>query len=134
MAVSQDLADFAIVAAATKESTWVSGFGAATSLLFHARFSYGSGGTATKLYVQTTLDDGTTPVDIACMTFTTLGAVKLVNLSARTPKTTPVTPTDGTLTDDTSVDGIIGDKIRVKAVSTGTYAASTAVSIRVQAH
>jgi hypothetical protein len=90
----------------------------------------GTGGTTAKVYIQTSLDQGATWVDIACLAFTTTGAVKVVNLSGLTPKTTPVTPTDGALTDDTCVDGVLGDRLRAKIVTTGTYA-NAIVSVRV---
>lgn len=93
------------------------------------RLSYGSGGTSVKAYLQTSLDQGSTWIDIACATFTTSSAVRVVNLSALTAKTTAATPTDGTLTDDTAVDGILGDRLRVKVTSTGTYA-NTQLSVR----
>ena len=94
------------------------------------RLAYGSGGTTIKAYLQTSLDGGTTPIDVACFTFTTASAVKVRNLSSLVSKTTDVTPTDGALTDDTSVDGVIGDMFRFKVVSAGTYAGSTVLSCR----
>lgn len=98
------------------------------SLLFEVKFVYGSGGTNCKVYLQTTADDGTTPVDIACKVFTTSSLVQLLNFSASAEKTTFYTPTDATLTDDTAVGGILGTTFRLKVVSTGTYAASTSVT------
>jgi hypothetical protein len=94
------------------------------------RFSYGSGGTTCKVYVQTTLDQGDTWIDVACAAFTTSSATKVLNLSGLTAKTTAATPGDGALADDTAVDGIIGDRWRVKVTSTGTYAGSTTVAVR----
>jgi hypothetical protein len=93
------------------------------------RLAYGSGGTTVKAYLQTSFDQGQTWFDIACAAFTTSSAVKLINLSALTPKTTQVTPTDGSLTDDTCVDGLIGDRLRVKVTSTGTYV-NTQLAVR----
>jgi hypothetical protein len=58
-------------------------------------------------------------------------AVKVRNLSALTPKSADVMPTDGALADDTSVDGVLGDMFRLKVVSTGTYAGSTILSGRI---
>lgn len=94
-----------------------------TALTLSMRFAYGSGGTTCKVYVQTRF--GSVWCDIACFAFTTAAAHRLVNLSGLTPKTTPVTPSDGALTDDTFVDGILGEALRLKAVVTGTYAGST---------
>lgn len=95
-----------------------------------AKFSYGSGGTSLKAYVQVTLDDGQTWVDVASFAFTTSSATKLINLSGLTPKTTAVTPSDGALTDDTCIDGILGSAMRVKVTSVGTYA-NTVFSVKV---
>jgi hypothetical protein len=97
-----------------------------------AKLSYGSGGTSLKAYVQVTLDDGQTWIDIACFAFTTASATKVINLSGLTPKTTAITPSDGSLTDDTCVDGILGSAMRVKITSVGTYA-NTALSVKVSA-
>jgi hypothetical protein len=80
--------------------------------------------------LQTTLDDQDTWVDIACVVFgNTVSEVAVVNLSALTPKTTQVTPTDGALADDTVVDGLIGESFRVKIVVVGTYAGSTTLNV-----
>jgi hypothetical protein len=96
------------------------------------RFAYGSGGTNCKIYVQTSLDQGTTWIDVICATFTTASANKAFNLSGLTPKTMAVTPSDGALADDTAVDGILGDRWRAKITSTGTYA-NTNVAVRLTA-
>ena len=102
----------------------------ALALALQLRFAYGSGGTSVKAYVQTSFDQGQTWVDIACATFAQVSATKIYNLSALTPKTTAVTPTDGALSDDTAVDGLIGDRLRVKVTSEGTYAGNTSLSVR----
>lgn len=94
------------------------------------RFAYGSGGTTCKAYLQTSFDQGTTWVDVACVAFATASLTKVINLSALTPKTTGVTPSDGSLTDDTCVDGLLGDRLRVKVTSVGTYAGNTLLSVR----
>jgi len=52
---------------------------------------------------------------MACVLFGTASENVLLNLSALTPKTTQVTPTDGALADDTCVDGLIPDRVRIKA-------------------
>jgi hypothetical protein len=96
------------------------------------RFAYGSGGATCKVYVQTSLDQGTTWVDVICATFTTASGNKAFNLSGLTPRTMAVTPADGALADDTAVDGILGDWWRAKVTSTGTYA-NTSLAIRLTA-
>lgn len=98
-----------------------------------ARFAYGSGGTTARVFVQTSLDQGVTWIDVACILFATSGDVRVANLSGLTPKTTPTVITDGALADNTCLDGILGDTWRVKVVSTGTYAGGTLASLRGQA-
>lgn len=129
----QSLGDFTITTAATYVGDWVTGFDGLLAMCAQLRLAYGSGGTSIKAYVQTSLDQATTPVDIACVVFGTASEVAALNFSALTPKLTQVTPTDGALADDTAVDGILGDRFRLKVVSTGTYAGSTVVSARVNA-
>ena len=123
------LGAFTITAAGTQTSDWTAAdLNGLLSMAAQVRLAYGSGGTSIKVYLQTSLDQGTTAIDIACAAFTTASGVKALNFSALTPKTTAVTPTDGTLTDDTAVDGILGDRFRLKVVSVGTYAASTVLT------
>lgn len=128
------LGDFTITSAGTQTGDWTTtdldGLLAAT---FDVRFAYGSGGTTVKVWVQTTLDDGATVIDIACVALATASEHQVFNLSGLTPKTTLVTPTDGALADDTCVDGVLGDQFRVKLTSAGTYAASTTVRVRMNA-
>lgn len=121
----QSLGSFNITAAGTQTGDWVEDLEGLLAACLQARLAYGSGGTSVKVYVQTSLDQGVTPIDVACFTFLVASAVKVRNLSALTPKATDVTPTDATLTDDTSVDGILGDRFRVKVVSVGTYVSTT---------
>lgn len=122
--------DLAITTAATSICDFIDDLDGMTGVTISARLAWGSGGTAVKTYVQTSLDQGSTWIDIACLTFSAASAHKVINLSGLTPKTTAATPTDGALTDDTCVDGILGDRLRCKVVSTGTYAGSTTLSVR----
>lgn len=119
------LGSFNITTAGTQTGDWVEDLEGLLALCLQARLALGSAGTSVKVYVQTSLDQGTTAIDIACFTFTNASAIKARNLSALTAKTTDVTPADGTLTDDTSVDGILGDRFRVKVVVVGTYTGTT---------
>lgn len=127
------LGDFTITTASTYTGEWVDGFSGLLALSVQLRLAYGSGGTSIKAYLQTSLDQETTPVDIACVVFGTASEVAALNFSALTPKLTQVTPGDAALADDTAIDGIIGDRFRLKLVSVGTYAGSTVVSARVNA-
>ncbi len=127
----QSLGDFSITGAATQVGDWVDQFDGLLGLTAQFRLAYGSGGTSVKAYLQTSIDQGVTAIDIACVVFATTSEVNVLNFSGLTPKTTQVVPTDGALADDTAVDGILGDRFRLKVVSTGTYAGSTVLSVRV---
>lgn len=100
------------------------------ALTVQARFAWGSGGTTCKVYVQTSIDDGNTWVDFACFAFGNTSAESpILNFSKLTPKTTQIVPTDGTLADDTAIDGIISSLVRCKVVVAGTYAGSTVMTV-----
>lgn len=124
------LADRAITTALNEAQTPIVDLDGATAVTVQARLAYGSGGTTAKVYVQTSLDQGVTWMDVACLAFAAAGATKVVNLSALTPRTVPALPTDGALADDTVVDGVLGDRLRTRIITTGTYAGSTLVSVR----
>lgn len=117
----------AISATAT---TPVKGLAGMKYLVVQAVFLYGSGGTTANAYVQTTLDGGVSWIDIMNFSFTTATAVKI---SACTTSIAPATqanaPTDGSLTANTIVQGILGNQLRVKYVTTGTYAGATALQL-----
>lgn len=110
--------------------TAVTGLSRAKSVALHCNFTYGSGGTTAKVWVQTSFDGGTTWVDVASFAHTTSSLRRVYNLSALTPITTVYACTDGSLTDDTAKDGLIGDQLRVKFTSTGTYAGTTTMAVK----
>lgn len=114
-------------AAVTK--TAVTGLAKAKALTLHCIFTYGSGGTSAKVWVQTSFDGGTTWVDIANFAHTTSSLSRAYNLSGLTALTSVYTVTDGTLADDSCKDGLIGDQLRVKFTSVGTYAGSTTMKV-----
>lgn len=120
--------DVTITAAASYACDEIDDLDGLTAVTISSRFAYGSGGTTARLYIQTRF--GGIWVDIACMLFATASAHRIVNLSGLTPKTTAVTPTDGALTDDTCLDGCLGDALRAKIVTVGTYAGTTLMIVR----
>lgn len=93
-----------------------------------AVFTYGSGGTTTKAWLQTSFDGGVTWHDIASFAFALASLTKVAALTTRVAAT-HATPTDGTLADNTINNGLIGGRLRVKITSTGTYAGSTTLRI-----
>jgi hypothetical protein len=121
----KSLGAFSITTAGTFTGDWNDDFEGCLSALINLRFIYGANGTSVVAYVQTSADDGTTPIDVAAVAFGVASENAVFNFSALTPKTTQVTPSDGALASDTTVDGIVGDRYRVKIVVVGTYSGST---------
>lgn len=102
------------------------------SAIIQGTFTYGSGGTTADVWVQTSVDEGGTWIDVANFHFTTASARFLYNLSALTPVfATEYVPTDGTLAANTSKDGFLGPTWRCKATTTGTYAGGTVLRVDV---
>ena len=104
-----------------------SGFSGLSSVIFQAKFVYGSGGTTAKFWVQTSFDRGTTWCDVMNFAFTTASATKVG--AAIAAGVTPVAPTDATLADNTVNAGFLGERFRIKYTTTGTYAGSTSIYI-----
>ncbi len=103
---------------------------AITSANIETLFTYGSGGTSCKVYIQTSLDGGTTWFDIAQHAFTTASANKVSAITTNiAPASQAFTPSDAALTDNTIIQGVLGDRYRLKIVSVGTYAGSTTVKV-----
>lgn len=103
-------------------------------LVAQATFLYGAGGTNATAYVQTSLDAGLSWIDLIAFQFTTSAGVKVasVTIDATTFAASayvPLVPTDGTLTANTCVQGIIGDRFRLKYVTTGTYTGTTSLAV-----
>jgi hypothetical protein len=97
------------------------------SVSLHANFTYGSGGTACVVIVQTSLDQGASWIDIARFDFGTSSAAKTANVSA---SAAVGVATVAALSSEGKVDGILGDRLRAKITSTGTYAGNTSISLR----
>lgn len=94
------------------------------------RFIYGSGGTTAKAWIQSSFDGGTTWFDVCNFAYTTATLTKVGSVHLYpSAGVTPATPTDGTLADNTCNNGLIGDRLRVKLTTTGTYAGSTSLTI-----
>jgi hypothetical protein len=104
------------------------------SVELQATFTYGSAGTSADAWVQTSVDGGATWTDVAEFRFTTASARFEFNLSSLTPSTTEVIPTDGAMTANTSLDGVLGPMWRVKWTSVGTYAGNTNLRVDLMAN
>ena len=102
--------------------------GRVEALALFASFVRAADGTTAKAWVQTSLDGGTSWADIASFAFTTTSSNRVYNLTAAAV-TAIATPTDGTLADNTSVNGFLGALYRVKLTTTGTYTGASSFKI-----
>jgi len=125
--------DVTVTTPATQVSSVVEGLEGVGAISIQVRMAYGSGGITANVYLQTSLDQGTTYLDIANVLLGTASKIVVLNLSGLTPRTTQIVPTDAALANDTTIDGVLGDRFRTKVVSTGTYAGQTVVSTRLVA-
>lgn len=116
-------------AAAGVLSTPVTDLAAMEFVTLQATFAYGAGGTTVKAWAQTSFDQGATWVDIASFAFTTAAAKKISSVRATTVVAAAYVGTDATLADDTIKDGLLGDRLRVKFTSTGTYTGATSLAV-----
>ena len=137
-----DLGTYALTAALTGQvitsqsdeqratQAYLDGMEGIQSALLQINFVYGSGGTNCRVMIETTIDDGTTWVEVWRALFTTASEENIVNLT-NAALTTPYTP--AALSDDTVKDGILGNRWRTKVTSTGTYAGNTSIAVRMHA-
>ena len=100
-------------------------------LTVQANFVYGSGGTTVKAWIQTSVDDGASWMDVICFALTTSSGKRIaqVNNFVAITGAAVVTPTDATLADNTILNGVLGNRMRVKITSTGTYAGNTKLDL-----
>jgi hypothetical protein len=89
------------------------------SLALFCEFVRAGGGTTAKAWVQTSFD-GVNWMDIANFAAATTSLNRAYNLTA-VAVTSIATPTDGTLADNTCVNGFLGPRFRVKMTTVGTY-------------
>jgi hypothetical protein len=115
-------------AISTATTTPVKTVGAPGSMTIQANFTYGSAGSSVDCWVQTSLDNSNW-IDVCNFHLDGSSQRYLFNLSAETPITSQYTPTDGSLSANTAVDGILGNRWRVKYSSSGTYAGGTSLTI-----
>jgi Neuraminidase (sialidase) len=97
--------------------------------IFEAVFTYGSGGTTAKAWIQTSVDGGATWFDVANFAFAQISATRISEVQGQTVSAAAYVPTDGTLADNTVKDGMLGRLYRYKLTTTGTYAGGTALAL-----
>lgn len=101
----------------------------AQAVQLQAKFTYVAGGTTAKFWVQTSFDGGLTWCDVVNFAFATATLTKVAQINVFLAAT-HATPTDAALADNTINNGLIGDLIRVKYTTTGTYSGGTTIEIR----
>jgi hypothetical protein len=101
-----------------------------STAFIYANFTYAAGGDTIQAWVQCSDDRGATWKDVACFAFATTTAKRFFNLSGLTAVTSVGTPTDGALADNTSINGIMTQYVRVKYTVTGAgYSGATTLAI-----
>lgn len=96
-----------------------------------ANFVYGSGGTSVAVLVQTSLDQGASWIDLVRFEFAQASLKKVAALvDSESADPVDVAALEIECRASTIV---LGDRLRAKITSTGTYAGNTSVSVRLQA-
>lgn len=133
------LGDVTVTTAGTQTGDWLTGLDGMAGFVYQCRFVYGSGGNDCRVFLQGSFDQGTTAVDLDCTLFESVSEQLVLsfdggNVQQRSGSPpASFTPTDGALADNSSIDGLMPDRLRIKIVSTGTYGGSTVVSPRIVA-
>jgi hypothetical protein len=111
----------------------VSGLGKPQAASITARLAYvASAATSITARVQTSIDGGATWWDVAAFQFTTASASSYVNISGLKEANVPVALSDGTLAANSSLNGLLGDRYRLKYDSVGTYGAGTTLIVDIE--
>jgi hypothetical protein len=88
-----------------------------------------TGGTSATIYLQTSLDGGTTWTDIHAQAYANTATNKITATNIYiAPGSQGVTGTDGSLAAGV-LQGVLGDRFRLKITSVGTYAAATIAAV-----
>lgn len=122
------LAETAITTAVTGTTTTpITKLAGMKYLVVQGTFAYTSGGTNAKFWVQTSIDGGTTWMDIICLYYTTADKVNYysvaVNIGANALE--DKAQQDGALEVNGTTTGLLGDRLRLKYTTTGTYVGTT---------
>lgn len=103
----------------------------ASVITAQAAFARGSGGTTCDVFVQTSVDNGASWIDIMQFAFATTTVTKISSVRPYIAMAANVTPTDGSLSDNTILDGLIGDRLRVKTVVVGVYGGASTLDMNI---
>jgi hypothetical protein len=121
---------FSLLATGTFVSDEISVARDLSTLAVQATFVRAAGGGTCDVFLQTSLDKGDTWVDIAQWAFTTSSATRIHAVRSSIALAANYTPTDGSLSDNTIKDGLMGDRLRVKTIIAGTsYTGSSTLNV-----
>ena len=123
--------DLTAMGAGTYTSDEVSIPYGADLLACQAVFTRAGGGTTTDVFIQTSLDNGSTWIDIMQFALATTTVTKVSAVRSSIAMAANVTPTDGALTDNTILDALLGDRLRSKTVVVGAYTGASALALNV---
>jgi hypothetical protein len=120
-------------AAATYTTTPVLFLAGMMYVAFETIFTRASGGTTLDAYLQTSLDGGTTWIDTANHSYATTTASKVSACNGYiAPAAQAFAPGDGALGAGTIIQGIMGDRLRIKYVVVGVYVGTFSASALVK--
>lgn len=99
------------------------------SLAVQATVAVAASGSSIDAFVQTSLDGGATWIDIMNFHFVNTPGSKVSAVTVNIALAAAVTPGDGALTANTILTGLLGDRLRVKYVTVGTYSGGTTLAV-----
>lgn len=126
----QGTGDFAITAAGTYAGAVATGFAGIKSMSAQVAWSYGSGGGSGTWYLQTSLDQGNTWIDIAAEAFTNSSGTTIWNFDTDAA-VVATAPSNGALSSGSQVNGILGDRFRLLVVTTSTAFVNSTIAARI---
>ena len=103
----------------------------ASVIMTQAAFVRGGGGTTCDVFIQTSVDNGTSWIDVMQFAFATTTVTKISGVRPYIALAANVTPSDGGQSENTLLDGCIGDRLRVKTVVVGTYSSTSTLDVNI---
>jgi hypothetical protein len=119
--------DFVITSPGTYVGSWLEDLDGmfSASVLLDFRSATGpqllDGDPYIRAYLQTSLDDGNSVIDVACVVFQSTNQQQVFNVDALGTSPAPMTATDGALADNTILGGLLGNRLRLKLTTQGTW-------------
>ncbi|MCW5695783.1 MAG: hypothetical protein KIS96_03500 [Bauldia sp.] len=110
-------------------AAFIAGLAGMQSATLWAAFDYGSGGTSAVLVVQTSLDQGVNWIDVCRFDFAQ--ADRKAHATVGVFAASAVTAL-AALVAEGKLDNVLGDRLRAKLTTTGTYAGNTHLAVRAE--